>query len=128
MHVPCAAATCVAALKLQKPVLCQLDRNTDMQSLGGRQPASAAIELAVASTGTITSLRSVQLCEWQRRLLHGGLRACVYSAALVLVLPVWRCSCCPSATTLACCPFSNPDVRFPTPDVRFPTLTFDFRT
>lgn len=51
-----AAAACVAALKLDKPVLLQLDRNTDMTSLGGRSPATAALSVAVDGSGKLTEL------------------------------------------------------------------------
>ena len=45
LHAPNAVATCVCALKVGGPVLCQLDRNADMSSLGGRPAASADFEV-----------------------------------------------------------------------------------
>eukprot|EP00463_Aulacantha_scolymantha_P004958 TRINITY_DN6171_c0_g1_i1.p1 TRINITY_DN6171_c0_g1~~TRINITY_DN6171_c0_g1_i1.p1 ORF type:complete len:147 (+),score=14.22 TRINITY_DN6171_c0_g1_i1:42-482(+) len=45
LDVPIAAATCVAALKMNAPVLCQLSRNDDMTTLGGRSSATADFSL-----------------------------------------------------------------------------------
>ena len=47
LHLPVAAATCIAALRLNRPVVCQLDRNTDMGSLGHRQPCSSTFTIAM---------------------------------------------------------------------------------
>ena len=46
----------MAALVLNKPVCTQLDRHTDMLSLGGRPPASAVFEIAWNDTGKISTL------------------------------------------------------------------------
>jgi xanthine dehydrogenase molybdopterin-binding subunit B/xanthine dehydrogenase iron-sulfur cluster and FAD-binding subunit A len=51
-----AAATAIAALTLGKPVVCQLDRNTDMSSLGGRPPCTANFTASFDSTHAITDL------------------------------------------------------------------------
>jgi len=47
LPVSVACAVSVAAIKVNRPVLCQLDRNIDMLSLGGRAPASADFSLSI---------------------------------------------------------------------------------
>lgn len=62
-HVPAAAAGCVAAKVLGKPVLVALDRNTDMEALGGRPPISSTFTVGASSDGKITSMNVVTNCD-----------------------------------------------------------------
>ena len=58
LPAPIAAATSVAALVTKRPVLCQLSRNDDMSSLGGRPACSADFTVKVNdSTGEITDMK-----------------------------------------------------------------------
>lgn len=57
LYISIATATSAAALKVNRPVLCQLDRNTDMTALGGRVPASVVMSAGYnANSGQITAL------------------------------------------------------------------------
>lgn len=51
-----AAAACVAAKHLKRPVLLQLDRNNDFLGLGGRQACDAKWSVSVTDEGRITGL------------------------------------------------------------------------
>lgn len=56
LYAPVAAAACIAALSLKRPVLLQLDRNSDMLSLGGRPPMDANWTVGFDSSGKISSV------------------------------------------------------------------------
>ena len=56
LYISIAIATSAAALKVNRPVLCQLDRNTDMISLGSRVPASIKMSADYTASGQITAL------------------------------------------------------------------------
>jgi len=57
MYAPAAAAACVAALSLKRPVLFQMDRNSDFLALGGRWPGDAEWNVSFNDAGKISSLQ-----------------------------------------------------------------------
>ncbi|XP_024376895.1 probable aldehyde oxidase 3 [Physcomitrium patens] len=58
-----AAAVAVAAFKLRRPVRVSLDRNTDMQMVGGRAPTKTNFTVGFTKTGKITALKAKTLVE-----------------------------------------------------------------
>eukprot|EP00930_Biecheleria_cincta_P068850 TRINITY_DN56680_c0_g1_i1.p1 TRINITY_DN56680_c0_g1~~TRINITY_DN56680_c0_g1_i1.p1 ORF type:complete len:1302 (-),score=213.26 TRINITY_DN56680_c0_g1_i1:12-3371(-) len=62
-HAGVAAAACVAALKLNRPVLFQLDRNNDFLGLGARAPCDAEWFVQVRDDGRIVGLKNQVICD-----------------------------------------------------------------
>ncbi|KAG0601086.1 hypothetical protein M758_11G082900 [Ceratodon purpureus] len=58
-----AIAVALAAHKLRRPVRISLDRNTDMQTIGGRAPSKSKFTVAFTKTGKITGLKLNVLLE-----------------------------------------------------------------
>jgi xanthine dehydrogenase/oxidase len=64
LPAPVACATAVAAARLNRPVLCQLDRNTDMTALGHRPGNQTTFSLTVdPTTLKFTSLALTATCD-----------------------------------------------------------------
>jgi len=58
-----AAAACVAALSLNRPVMLQLDRNNDFLGLGGRSACDAVWSVDVDDSGRIGGLSKTVTCD-----------------------------------------------------------------
>lgn len=56
-------AVALAAYKLQRPIRISLDRNTDMQMVGGRFPTESTYTVGFTKTGKITALKVHMLME-----------------------------------------------------------------
>ncbi|KAG0560330.1 hypothetical protein KC19_10G172500 [Ceratodon purpureus] len=62
-NIQISTAVALAAYKLRRPVRISLDRNTDMQMVGGRNPTETSYRVSFTKSGKITALKADILLE-----------------------------------------------------------------